>query len=169
MGWGVSPTPRPPLPLGKTRYPLYCVVLEDEWAPGPVWTGGKSRPHRDSIPDSPVRSQSLYRQNYPAHLDVKINSCKTHTSLHAVLSELQHPLQMDLGQRLCWEMDGQRIGVLLPVAGRYSVQTGCGVQQHPNQWFRGENQPESEANHSTPYCAEVKIRVATSTMSHMSS
>ena len=23
MGWGDSPTPRPPLPLGKTRYPLY--------------------------------------------------------------------------------------------------------------------------------------------------
>jgi len=31
------------------------------WAPGPVWTGGKSRPHRDSIPDRPARSQSLYR------------------------------------------------------------------------------------------------------------
>ena len=24
-------------------------------------TGGKSRPHRDSIPDRPARSQSLYR------------------------------------------------------------------------------------------------------------
>ena len=23
MGWGVSPTPRPPLPPGKTRYPFY--------------------------------------------------------------------------------------------------------------------------------------------------
>ena len=29
--------------------------------PGPVWTGRKSRPHRDSIPDRPARSQSLYR------------------------------------------------------------------------------------------------------------
>jgi len=28
-------------------------------APGPVWTGGKSRPHRDSIPDCPARTQSL--------------------------------------------------------------------------------------------------------------
>jgi len=26
------------------------------WAAGPVWTGGKSRPHRDSIPDLPSRS-----------------------------------------------------------------------------------------------------------------
>ena len=35
--------------------------------PGPVWTGRKSRPHRDSIPDRPARSQSLYRLSYRAH------------------------------------------------------------------------------------------------------
>jgi hypothetical protein len=34
---------------------------------GMVWTGGKSRPHRDSIPDRPARSLSLYRLSYPAH------------------------------------------------------------------------------------------------------
>jgi len=28
---------------------------------------GKSRPHRDSIPDRPARSQSLYRLRYPTH------------------------------------------------------------------------------------------------------
>ena len=28
---------------------------------------GKSRPHRDSIPDRPARSQSLYRLSYTAH------------------------------------------------------------------------------------------------------
>ena len=32
------------------------IVQEAGWAPGPVWTGRKSRPHRDSIPDSPARS-----------------------------------------------------------------------------------------------------------------
>ena len=37
------------------------------WAPEPVWMDGKSRPHRDSIPDRPVRSQSLYRLSYPTH------------------------------------------------------------------------------------------------------
>jgi len=37
------------LPPGKTRYPF-------GWAPWPVWTGGKSHPHRDSIPDRPARS-----------------------------------------------------------------------------------------------------------------
>ena len=37
------------------------------WAPGPVWMGGKSRPHGDSIPDRPALSQALYRLSYPAH------------------------------------------------------------------------------------------------------
>ena len=32
-------------------------------APGPVSTGGKSRPHRDSIPDRPDRSQSVSRKD----------------------------------------------------------------------------------------------------------
>ena len=40
------------------------IVQEVGWAPGLVWTGGKSRPHRDSIPDRPARSQSLYRLSY---------------------------------------------------------------------------------------------------------
>jgi len=52
------------LPPGKNPVP----ILQDaEWAPGPVWTGEKSCPHRDSIPDGPARSQSLYRLSYPAH------------------------------------------------------------------------------------------------------
>ena len=33
--------------------------------------GRKTHPHRDSIPDRPDRSQSLYRLNYPAH-NIKI-------------------------------------------------------------------------------------------------
>ena len=41
------------------------IVQETGWASGPVWTRGKSRPHRDSIPDRPARSQSLYRLSYP--------------------------------------------------------------------------------------------------------
>ena len=50
---------------GKTRCPFYRRLCG---SPGPVWTGGKSRPHRDSIPDRPARSQSLYRLSYRAHL-----------------------------------------------------------------------------------------------------
>jgi len=51
-GWVVSNTPRPHLTPGK--YPV-LILQEAGWAPGPVWTGIKSRPHRDSIPDRPAR------------------------------------------------------------------------------------------------------------------
>ena len=63
-GWVVSSTPRPHFtPREKTRYPL-CRRLG-----GPQGRYGwaeKSRPHRDSIPDRPSRSQPLYRLSYPA-------------------------------------------------------------------------------------------------------
>jgi len=52
------------LPPGKDLVPI---LQEAGWAPRPVWMGGKSRPHRDSIPDRPVRSQSLYRLSYRAY------------------------------------------------------------------------------------------------------
>jgi len=58
----VSSTPRPHFTPGKDPVPN---LQEAGWASGPVWTGGKSRPHRDSIPDLPARSQSLYRLSYP--------------------------------------------------------------------------------------------------------
>ena len=61
----VSSTPRPHFTLRKDPLPI---LQEAGWAPGPIWTAGKSRPHRDSIPDRPVRSQSLYRLSYPAHI-----------------------------------------------------------------------------------------------------
>ena len=57
--------PRPHFTPGKDPVPI---LQEAGWAPGPVWTGGKSRPHRDSFPDRPAHSQSLYRLSYPAHL-----------------------------------------------------------------------------------------------------
>ena len=64
-GWVVSSTPRPHFAPGKDPVPI---VQEAGWSPGPVWTGEKSRPHGDSNLDRPVRSQSLYRLSYPAHL-----------------------------------------------------------------------------------------------------
>jgi len=51
--WVVSSTPRPHFTPGKDPVPI---LQEAGWAPGPVWTGGKSRPHRDSIPDRPSLS-----------------------------------------------------------------------------------------------------------------
>jgi len=61
-GWVVSSTPQPHFTTGKDPLPI---LQEAGWAPGPVWTGGKSRPHRDSIPDRPARSRSLYGLSYP--------------------------------------------------------------------------------------------------------
>jgi len=60
-GWVVSSTPRPHFTPGKVPVP---VLQEAGWDPGPVWTGVKSRPHRDSNPNRPARSQSLYRMSY---------------------------------------------------------------------------------------------------------
>ena len=63
-GLVASSTPRPHFTPRKDPVPI---LQEAGWAPGPVWTVGKSRHHRDSIPDRPARSQSLYRLSYPAH------------------------------------------------------------------------------------------------------
>ena len=87
-GWLVSSTPRVHFTSGKDPGPI---LQEAGWALGPVWTGRKSRPHREffficticysvlrvyiitsvlppaPIPDRPAHSQSLYLLSYPAH------------------------------------------------------------------------------------------------------
>jgi len=73
-GWVVSSTPLPHFTPSKDPVPI---LQEAGWAPGSVWTGGKSRRHRDSIPKRPARSQSLYRLSYPAHTHTH-----THTHTH---------------------------------------------------------------------------------------
>ena len=65
----VGSTLRPHFTPGKDPVPI---LQEAGWAPGPVWTGGKSRPHRDSILDRPARSQSLYQLSYQAHMCIYI-------------------------------------------------------------------------------------------------
>ena len=67
------------LPPGKTPVPI---LQEAGWAPGPVWTGGKSRPHRDSIPNRPARSQSLYRLSYTAHNSILRGELKLFTPIY---------------------------------------------------------------------------------------
>ena len=61
-GWVVSSTHWPHFTPGKDPV---LILQEAGWAPGPVWTGEKSRPHLDSIADRPARSQSLYRRYSP--------------------------------------------------------------------------------------------------------
>jgi len=51
-GLVVSTMPRPHFTPGKDPVPI---VQEVGWAPGPVWKGGKSLLHQDSIPDRPAR------------------------------------------------------------------------------------------------------------------
>ena len=95
----VSSTPRPQFTPGKDRVPI---LQEAGWAPGPVWTGGKPRPHLDSIPDRPARSQSLFRLlPSPKYIYIYIHThthiyIYTHTHVPAILlleppSELQSP------------------------------------------------------------------------------
>ena len=63
--WVVSSTPRPHFTPGKDPVPI---LQEAGWAPGPVWTGGKSRPHRNSIPDRPARSSVAIPTELPGPL-----------------------------------------------------------------------------------------------------
>ena len=61
----VSSTPRPHFTPGRDPVPI---LQEAGWAPGPVWTGGKSRPHRDSIPDRPAPSSVAIPTELPGSL-----------------------------------------------------------------------------------------------------
>ena len=65
---------------------LVPIVQEAAWTPGPVWTGVKSRPDRDSIPDRPARSQSLYRLSYPAHHNYSETGKNSHCTIASLCS-----------------------------------------------------------------------------------
>jgi len=47
--------------LGKDSVPI---VQGAGWAQRPIWTDGKSSPHRNSLQERPTHSQSLYRLSY---------------------------------------------------------------------------------------------------------
>ena len=97
-GWVVSSTPRPLFTPGKDPVPI---LQEAGWAPGPVWTGEKSRPHRDAIPDRPAHSQSLYRYTWP-------------TRLHTLQGRKQGE-QMKCARFWCNIVDGLQAGALKPI------------------------------------------------------
>ena len=58
----VSSTPQPHLTPGKDPVPI---LHEAGWAPAQFWRGGKSRLHRDSIPDRPSRSSVAITTELP--------------------------------------------------------------------------------------------------------
>ena len=78
-GWVVSSTPRPQFTPGKD--PVH-ILQEAGWAPGPVWTGGKSRPHQDSIPDRAATRPTNIHNTHSTH---KRTSCMAaHIKMSAV-------------------------------------------------------------------------------------
>ena len=86
--WVVSSTRRLHFTPGKDLVPI---LQEAGWAPGPVWTGGKSRTHQDSIPDRPTCSQPLYRLSYRAHKKVKVlnTNCLRYCNKQQFINRLQ--------------------------------------------------------------------------------
>ena len=89
---------------GKDTVPI---LQEAGWAPGPVWTGGKTRLQRDSIPDRPVSIQTLYQLNYPAH---KSNKVELHLS--GLIETASHPdkqkiwvIEFIFDNRLHWQFE----------------------------------------------------------------
>jgi hypothetical protein len=87
-GWVVSSTPQPYFTPGNDPVPI---VQEAGWAPGPVWTGGKSCPTGIQSPDRPAHSQLLYRLSYPAHLVV----CTVAMCVHLFICRLRGPVHWD--------------------------------------------------------------------------
>jgi len=60
---------------------VHLLVLQEAgWAPGPVWTGGKSRPHRDSIPDRLARSSVAMLTELPGPLLKLIQTYNFHNT-----------------------------------------------------------------------------------------
>jgi hypothetical protein len=61
------------LPPGKTRYPFYRRLGGPQ---GQVWTGGKSRLHRDPIPNRPARSSIAIPTELPGSHIISYYSTK---------------------------------------------------------------------------------------------
>jgi len=59
---GVQPHAPAASTPGKEPVPI---VQEAGWTPEPLWTDGKSRPHRHSIPERPARSSAAIPTEQP--------------------------------------------------------------------------------------------------------
>jgi hypothetical protein len=81
-GWAGQPRAPATSTPGKDPVPI---LQKAGWAPGPVWTGGKSRPHQDSIPDRLARSAFAIPTELPAPLNKEVI---TQDSVESVFSEV---------------------------------------------------------------------------------
>jgi len=79
-GWVVSSTPQPYFTPERDPVPI---VQEAGWAPGPVWTGRKSRPTGIRSPDRPAHSKNiLYYVIYTvcaSYLGLRMATCVAET------------------------------------------------------------------------------------------
>jgi len=95
--WLASSTPQLYFTRGKDPVPI---VQEAGWAPGPVWTGGKSRPHWDSIRDRPSVSRYTDWATRPTHVTiVHVSNSKKAITFRKMGV---HPSEGESDGRTCW-------------------------------------------------------------------
>ena len=82
-GWVVSSTPRPYFTPEKEPVPI---VQEAGWAPGPVWTGGKSRPTGIRSPNRPARSSVAIPTELTGNVDLLLRKTQKGTESEWYLS-----------------------------------------------------------------------------------
>jgi len=100
-GWVVSSTPRLHFTPGKDPVPI---LQEAGWAQGLVWTGGKTRPHRHSIPDRPACSSVAIPTELPGP--------QLHTHIHTWIYKYLNFLFMWITwSGLRWSSCGQKYRV----------------------------------------------------------
>ena len=78
-----------PWPLFTPREVPVSILQEAGWAPGLVWTGGKSRPHRNSIPDHQARSSVAISTEIPGlslalYIYIKIYKIKNKSNIYEI-------------------------------------------------------------------------------------
>ena len=139
-GWGFSSTPRPHFIPGKDPVPI---LQKSGWAPGPVWTGGKSRHHRDSIPGIPARSSVAIPTELPGpRLESVLvinrkDECTFDVTSYLLLSIEIWGRDSSGGIANLYELDGpgieSRWGWVIPHPSRPAL----GPKQPPIQWVPG--------------------------------
>jgi len=112
--WVVNSTPRPHFTPGKGPVPI---LQEAGWSPGPVWMGGKSRPHRDSIPDRPVRNSATIPTELPGPqlLLLLVPVLKTLETVHLVGSHSLYIPCLNYGVAICRWLAEHKWHILLPI------------------------------------------------------
>jgi hypothetical protein len=129
----VSSTPRLYFTPGKDPVPI---LQEAGWDPGPVWMGGKSHPHRDSIPDCPAHSQLLYRLSYLAH--------NVHSSKIIYESKYTTACLQKKTQRICithLDSDKSILRILIHSHIHDRMRESSGIQQMSNWGVKQPPQP----------------------------